>query len=131
MWVPWNQCSLLCGGTQLVAWTLEWGKRVDGWAVEATINIRSGCTKAEDTMYKYFITCRIEQFKLIDVHDRLGVIKRKKKTRRGKRAGGKKKTVSIRSKCTIIINFLMHYLLRIKSTSTHRHYLCIHSHYHN
>ncbi len=56
------------------------------------------------TMYKYSITCRIEQLKLIDVHDRLGVItKRKKKTRRGKRAGGKKKTVSICSKCTIII----------------------------
>ncbi len=54
------------------------------------------------TMYNYYTTCRIEQLKLIDVHDRLGVIKRKKKTRRGKR-GGKKKTASSYSKRTIII----------------------------
>ena len=54
----------------------------------------------QSTMYNYnYITCRIEQLKLIDVHDRLGVVK---KTRRGKR-GGKKKTVSSCSKCTIII----------------------------
>ncbi len=35
------------------------------------------------TLYNYYITCCIEQLKLIDVHDRLGVIKKKKR-------GGKK-----------------------------------------